>query len=399
MNKKQLSAVICLVSTLGAAGAQAQVEAASVKLGSGIEFTPSLNMDFQHDDNVTMAETDEIDSPVAVINPNFLLSADNGVSAYNLNYSLVRGEYFESEEDNYTDHFLSGGAGWEFNDRNKLELKGSVTDGHEPRGTGFSQGSGNNISEPDRFKRNDINGKYTFGAESAKGQLSLLLGTDDKDYEGGLRTAGRDRGTDYGTLAFKYNSGSRTKLLAEIDRRDIGYDYVADGADTLDSSEMRYQVGVTWEGTAKTTGTVKVGGRTKEFESAAREDFSGPSWEVGVRWTPKEYSAFDLNTARRSNETDGVGDFIDTTSYTFGWSHEWADRLTSQATYDYSINDYQGEGVDREDDVSSFGLQLNYQMRRWLAFKAGVNLSDKDSNVAGFAYEKNVTFVGLQASL
>ncbi|WP_105103527.1 outer membrane beta-barrel protein [Microbulbifer pacificus] len=399
MTKLKLSAAVCLITSFGAGAALAQTEAAAVKLGSGINFTPTLNIDLQNDDNVTNAETNTIESVVAVINPNFLLSADDGVSAYSVNYSLLRGEYFDSEDDNYTDHFVTGTAGWELNARNRLELFGNFTDGHEPRGTGFSQGSGNVQNEPDRFKSSDINGTYTFGAETAKGQLVLNLGTADKDYEGGMRTAGRDRGTDYGSVTFNYNTGGRTRLLAEVGRREIGYDYTPVGVETLDSAEMRYQVGVTWEGTAKTTGTIKVGSRSKDFVSGERKDYTGPSWEAGIRWTPKTYSAFDFNTARRSDETSGVGNFIDVESYTLSWHHSWADRLSSQVTFDHSINDYLGSRVEREEDINTGTLRLNYQAQRWLAFNAGISVSDKDSSAAGFSYEKNLTFIGLQASL
>ncbi|WP_406828064.1 outer membrane beta-barrel protein [Microbulbifer sp. ARAS458-1] len=399
MTKLNLSAAVFMITSLGAGTALAQTEAAAVKLGSGVNFTPTLNFDLQQDDNVTSVEEGEIESLVAVINPNFLLSADDGVSAYMVNYSLLRGEYFDSEEDNYTDHFLSGEAAWELNVRNRLAVAASFSDGHEPRGTGFSQGAGNAQNEPDRYQSNDVNATYVFGAATAKGQLELQLGTADTDYEGGMRTAGRDRGTDYGSIAFNYNAGGKTKLLAEVGRRELGYEYTAVGNETLDSAEMRYQVGVTWEGTAKTTGTAKVGLRTKDFVSPERKDYTGPAWEVGVRWTPKEYSAFDFNTARRSDETSGVGNFIDVESYTLSWHHAWADRLSSQVTLDHSINDYQGANVERVEDINTGTLRFNYQMQRWLAFNAGFIVSDKESTAAGFSYDKNVTFIGLQASL
>ena len=399
MTKLKLSAAVCLITSLGAGTALAQTEAAAVKLGNGINFTPTLNLDLQNDDNVTNSETDQIDSVVMVINPNFLFSADDGVSAYSVNYALMRGEYFNSEEDNYTDHYVTGNAGWELNARNRLALSASFTDGHEPRGTGFSQGSGDEQSAPDRFMSNDFNGTYTFGADSAKGQIILQLGTADKDYDGGMRTLTRDRGTDYGSFAFNYNAGGRTKLLAEVGRREIGYDYTAPGVETLNSAEMRYLVGITWEGTAKTSGTIKVGSRTKDFESRSREDFTGPSWEVGVRWSPKTYSAFDLSTSRRSDETSGVGNFIDVESYALSWHHAWAERLSSQVTFDHAINDYRGSTVEREEDTNTGTLRLNYQMQRWLAFNAGVIVTDKESTAEGFGFEKNMTFVGLQASL
>nr|WP_010133596.1 outer membrane beta-barrel protein [Microbulbifer agarilyticus] len=399
MTKLNLSAAVMMITSLGAGTALAQSEAAAVNMGNGVYFTPTLNIDMQHDDNVTLANEAPIESMVAVINPNFMLSADDGVSSYMANYALVRGEYFSSDDDNYTDHYLTGEAGWELDVRNRLELSASFTDGHEGRGTGFSQGAGNLQPEPDRFQSTDANATYVFGAASAKGQLTMQLGTADLDYEGGLRTASRDRGTDYGSFAFNYNAGGKTKLLAEVSRRELGYEYTAENAETLDSTEMRYQVGVTWEGTAKTTGTVKVGLRTKNFDSGERKDYTGPSWEAGIRWTPKEYSAFDFTSARRSDETSGVGNFIDVENYAVSWHHVWMERLTSQVTFDHSINDYQGQNVDRVEDVNMGTLRFNYQMQRWLAFNAGFTRTDKEATIDAFEYGKNLLFFGLQASL
>ena len=99
----------------------------------------------------------------------------------------------------------------------------------------------------------------------------------------------------------------------------------------------------------------------------------------------------------KSGPLNGVGDFIDVASYSVAWNHVWMDRLSSTLSYDYAENDYEG-GV-REEEVNSAGLRVNYQMRRWLDLNAGVNYTDKDSNVAGFGYDRTVFSIGIQASL
>ena len=73
------------------------------------------------------------------------------------------------------------------------------------------------------------------------------------------------------------------------------------------------------------------------------------------------------------------------------------ERLSSTASYEYAVNDY--EGVSREETINSAGLRVNYQMRRWLDLKAGVNYTDQDSNVAGFDYDRTVFSIGVQVSL
>ena len=368
-----------------------------MKLGGGILFTPSLRLGLMNDDNVIYSDSGKHDSVVAVVNPNFELSADNGISTYNLTYSLSKGEYFDSEQDNYLDHALGGDANWELNARNRVTLAGSYEDGHEARGSGFSQGSGSSLDEPETYQEDDIHGIYSFGAEAAKGRIDLTLGTGGRDYDGGDRTRYRDRGADYASLEFFFNTGGKTELLAEVTRRKIDYDYTDVGVETLNSTETDLLLGITWEGTAKTSGTIKVGSRQKKFDSAARRDSTGPRWEVGIRWLPRTYSAFDLLTERGSEETNGVGNFIDSQRYTLSWTHSWLERLSTEASISYSDLEY--EGSNRDDDLDISSLSVKYQMRRWLALSLGMELSDRDSSIDVFDYDRNLTFIGIQATL
>ena len=79
--------------------------------------------------------------------------------------------------------------------------------------------------------------------------------------------------------------------------------------------------------------SVLVGQVEKKFDDPARPDFSGPNWEVAVRWSPRTYSHFDLSTERYTEEPiDLLGDVTDTEIYSLGWSHEWNDRLESILT-------------------------------------------------------------------
>ncbi|MCK7598396.1 outer membrane beta-barrel protein [Microbulbifer sp. CAU 1566] len=398
MTKRNLSAAICMIVSLGAGtAAEAQSDPASVELGNGVEFKPSLSFDVQSDDNLLYTNSDELDSVIAVIKPSFELFATNGTSEYSVNYSLSRGEYFDSEDDNYLDHFFNGAAKWELNAKNRLSLNALYTNGHEPRGTRFSEGKAELLDEPDTYSDSDLGALYSFGAEGAKGRIDVTVGTKDRDYDGGLRTANRDRGTDYGTVGFFYNAGGKTELFTEVSRSKIDYDATAANTETLNSAETDVMVGIKWEGTAATTGTAKIGQRQKDFKSFERKDFSAPRWEVGVRWSPLSYSSFDLNTERRSDESNGYGNFSDTKSTTLAWTHSWSEAVSSTFSYNFENSEY--AATKREDDVKNSSVRLDYQSRRWLSFHAGLNISDKDSNVDTFDFEKNLVFVGLNATL
>jgi hypothetical protein len=159
---------------------------------------------------------------------------------------------------------------------------------------------------------------------------------------------------------------------------------------SLNSKEYRYLFGVTWDTTAKTTGTVKVGYVQKEFDDSARGEFSDPSWDVDVRWSPRTYSHFDFRTARYPSETNGGGDFVDNTSYSATWEHEWSDRIESQLGARYLEQDFRGSTFNRNQDLTQYDFSLSYEMLRWLSWEAGVEVNARDSNIDQLVFDGNV---------
>ncbi|WP_237067323.1 outer membrane beta-barrel protein [Microbulbifer guangxiensis] len=406
MTKARLSLAIGMAVSVGATSAVAESEAGAIELGKGVLFTPVLDVNLLHDDNVIHTDENQTDSWMTELKPSFLLSAENGTSEYNLRYTLARGDYQDSDADNYTDHALEADASWEMNDRNRFSLAASYLDLHEARGTGYSQGFGLLLAEPDRFSETDVNGTYRFGAESARGNLELELGTSARDYDptqfvdgfaADALVSGRDYGANYGAARFFYNTGGKTKLLAEVNHRQIGYDEVRVDDTSRDSAENKILFGMTWEGTAKTTGTVKLGARSKKFDEPTREDFAAPAWEIGVMWEPKSYSTFEFTAASRFEEARGAGNFADVEVLAASWSHDWAERLSTDVTLYNQNMDY--EGIDRTEDVSGASVKANYEMRRWLTFTLGYATGSQDSTEVGYDYDRAVTTFGFRATL
>ncbi len=55
----------------------------------------------------------------------------------------------------------------------------------------------------------------------------------------------------------------KTSLLLEARHTELDYKYTAS---QLDSEELRYYIGATWDATAATSGTIKVGPVEKKFD-------------------------------------------------------------------------------------------------------------------------------------
>jgi hypothetical protein len=209
-------------------------------------------------------------------------------------------------------------------------------------------------------------------------------------------TAANDHDTGILGGTFLWRVAPKTQLLFQGEWRPIDYDQPTS---TLDSDETRYYVGARWDATALTSGSAKFGVLKKDFRSDQREDFNTSSWEVGVRWSPLTYSVFDLNTARQTEESTGLGDTIVSTRNLLTWSHSWSRRVRTQILAGWTHDDYRGEGVTRDDDTGSLGLRLYYQFRRWLRFGAEYTYTDRDSSDSVFDYQRNTFSLTLSATL
>jgi hypothetical protein len=412
-------ATLSSCALLLAAQAQAAIDPAPVKLG-GFELIPTLSVDELHDDNITMANgetptTKEISSWVTVVAPELQLGIKNDKSEYNLGYKLVAGRYASSRDDDYVDHFLNADAAWQLSSRNKIAVRGNYDRAHEDRGSDTSGDivPNRNLQTPDEYRLSIVGGTYTFGADTTPGRLVLDVEDYNKKYTNHRdTTAERDRNDKKATGTFYWSVSSATKLLLEGEYTDINYDKsrpddVRRG--DYDGSLARGFVGVEWDISGKTTGTVKVGYQEKEFDSINRKDYSGTSWDAAMTWSPKTYSTFTLSSGNKPQESSGIGDFIDAENITVGWQHGWSDNINT-SVYLMALNeDYVNSFNDRNDDSINAGVSVDYTIKRWVSVSLAYDYSDKDSSVrsvdglalplrSSFDFDRNKFTLGVDLS-
>lgn len=354
---------------------------------------PGIDLAIGHDDNLFLQPTAPKSSRFTVVSPYVRAEARPGPHKFDIGLRIDDGRYHSSAADNYTDYSLLGNGDIVFSGRAGLKLRAEHRHGHDARGSTDRAISG----EPDEYDNTGIDGVFRYGAPGARGRIEIDAGAFARRYTNNrLTTEAADRDTGQLGGTFFWRVMPRTELLAQVGFRDIDYQLAAS---TQDSTESRYLVGVKWEATAKTTGIAKIGRLKKDFDSPLRQDFSGSSWDVGVRWSPLTYSVFDLNTSKQTDESTGFGDAIVTKLYGLTWSHAWTSRLRTQALANYRTETFSGAAVGREDDTTSWGLRVGYDFRRWLRFGAEYTHFDRDSNTAGFDYKRNLLLFTVGATL
>lgn len=398
MHSVKLKGLALLSTALSCNYAVAQ-SAASIDLG-GFDLFPSLKAEFGHDDNLLRDNDNEVESWKSTIAPEFIIVNSFGLNQIQAGYRVERGDYFSSQQDNYTDHLLNLLGEFDLNARNRFSLEAIYQDDHDDRGTSFTIGQGDILARPDQYKSTQIDATYSYGAMTSKGRLDLNLGYSTRDYDINTPTyRSRDRDTRTVSGTFYYNLMPATDLTLDVIYNDIDYDFAIDPSAPLDSEEIRTLVGVEWETTAITTGYVKVGHRRKDFDNGSRENFSGLDWRVGVTWDLRTYSTIDVTTFTTTNETNGVGDFIDTQTYRVSWDHEWLDRLSTTLRFAYSEDEYTGSGATRVDDNITASASLNYAMRRFLVIQAGYTHDKRNSTQDTIDFDRNIVSLTVNVTL
>lgn len=377
--------------TAGGLAGGGQQAAGGIPMGPLTAY-PSVGYEVQRNDNITLQSAGTLADTIQVLKPGLRIEGKQGANIYGMDMGATLGRYSASKADNYDNTNISANASLNPTARVRLQLRAEHLDQHDPRGSTVDPLT----ATPSRNRQGTLGGIFGYGATGAQGRFEIELGGMDKHYYNNrVTTAINDQNMRYLGGTFFLRVAPKTSLLAQVKRTNIDF---TDATATLDSSEMKYLVGVTWEGTAKTTGILKLGQIRKDFKDPGAPDSRNVSWDGQVRWSPLSYSTWDFISSKASRETSGgYGTFVLSANHAARWTHAWTNQFSTIANATYTVEDYQG--VDRHDKISGVGLRGNYQMRRWLSFGADVNRSRRDSSIDGSDYKRNILMLFVNATL
>ena len=395
-----LSSLAAAVSVVLAGNAWA-IEPQSIQVADGLKFTPTVKVAERYDDNIRAVEHNVESSWVTVVTPKFVLSTEGRNSAYALTYSLDNETYASSHSDDHTDHHVDLDAGFQFDARNKLKLNAGydkvediASDNYTTNSTGQILPQGNN-GEPAKYTTSNAGGVYTYGAETALMQLELAGDYQQVRYQ---NSNGYNDDLEYDATPLRatgfYRVAPKTRLLLE--GRNTHYDYINDNDQNNDTNALL--AGVTWDATAKTSGTIKVGGEKVSYDNSNYSDETNATWEAGVEWRPRTYSTFNLTTAQSFQPGNNGGATVDSQTTGVRWNHHWLERLSSDVSYSYTDNQYKN-GSNQQDFIDIVGVGMTYEMRRWLDIGVGYKYATDDSNAADQSYNRNIYQISFTASL
>lgn len=397
------SRYLALVLTAIVTGTRAAVAAPA---GYGVEagpfrVYPELGVDFIYESNYFRTGEDggaDEATWTNVLTPGLWLSALKGADSYELSYLATIGTVFSSSDDNYVNHAVNANGSWELGLRHRVWAQYEFIHSYDRRGTGDpGEVSRDNFTDedPDVWQSNRAQLGYSFGSPGAKGRLDLTGGMAWRRY---LNNDQEPRDNDRLLLDATYfwRVRPKTSLLFDVNWQDVHYVDQVPGSTILDSQEWRLYTGATWDATAKTSGTIKLGYVAKDFESALYEDYSSFGWEAGVQWRPRTYSMVNLVTARNPMESAVEGaDAVVVSSLAADWVHSWKSYLRSRLSAFASNDEYLGE--DRTDHRYRLGAGVFYQPDRRIELGAEYRYETRTSEVALDEYNNNVLMLTLDA--
>ena len=363
----------------------------AISLGDGVGLTPYFNLGLGRDSNLFLTQSNAKSSDIVTYNPGLKLDVEMSAARFVLGYDLKAGKYSQSSADDYTDYTIFGTAEFVLNSSTGLRFAVDRTQGHDPRGStdrGLS-------ATPDKYRSTGGSGLFAYGANDARGRIELEAGTVNKRYTNNRSTTiGSDRDTRNMAGRFFFKIAPKTSLVFEAGQDKI--DYVL-GSSQQDGKDTRYLGGITWDATAATSGTIKVGRIKKDFDVATRRDFSGSGWEAQVSWKPLSYSKVDFFTTKSVAESTGQGDFTLSKKYGASWTHGWDSRLTSILSANRTDDEFVGS--TRNDQTTSVGFKVDYKLMRWMTIGGEMNNTKRDSNTTGLDYTKNLYMLTLGLTL
>ena len=392
-NGKMLMACSALVASSGAVAIQ-DGETTGMAVGGGYLY-PSVGIEVGYDDNIFLQESNEKSSFITVISPKAKLEFESDATTVALNLAAEAGSFASSHNDDYLDAEASVDVTFYPTERMTFGVSAGYLKSHEARGTAAQAGIATfEFNRPNRYHTAEAGARFEYGVDEVGApRFELAVSAEDRTYDNNrTATIYRDRNSRQAKATLFYKVMPATSLLLE--GRVINYDY---DVATLDSEQYRLMAGVLWQATSQTEGFAKLGYGRKDFDDVSRDDASSSSWEIGVNWKPLSYSMVTLATSRDFDETDSVGDYIDSSEVSLEWKHDWRTYLGTKVQLTYGQDDYGND--TREDDIWQAGLKMDYRLRPGVILGAGYTHTDLDSNEAGLSYKDNVVGVQLGVNM
>lgn len=351
-----------------------------------------------HTDNFFNEDANEESALGALVSPRVHFTKETAKIQF---HGTLDAEYGTFDAPGTTDDYTDATAGLRLSAqptlRNQLSLNAGLRHGHDSFGVNRTEDATVRDRDLDRWNESTGGIHYRYGAPGARINVEGGLSELQRHYISN-RSDTQFLNYDATTLqsALYYNYSPKTSALLDFAWTDYNFDFpFAGGPDQRGGDLYRIRTGVRWLATAKTSGDIRVGYRTRTFDDPASADVSGLDWEIGLKWSPASRTQFELTTARSEQQSYRSDAYlIDITGTTLGWTHTLSARTRAKARLEYLAVDF--EGASRNDDIVGGSAGLEYMAMSYLWIVGNASMTNRDSSAPGLGYDRLSTFLGIR---
>lgn len=357
-------------------------DAPVLKLGP-VEAHPYLSLRETYSDNIYLTPDNKKHDFITSINPGLFLQIPFGRNVVSIGGDTIVNMYAINSSENRTDWTFYGTGDFYFGSRFNLKVSDNYTDGHETR----SQSSTNDV---DRFQDNIALASMTYIlANVSKVQLDY-----SRTYLKYKINGFRSRNEDLASAYLYYRILPKTSAFVEYEFKNVSF---MENASVLDNNVQSGLLGVTWELSERSKGTIKGGYLFKNFDHQSQGSVDDFAASVDISHYFSDNNFIKLFGARTVNESS-----LQDTRYSVStgvdgeFTHRFLDRLSATAKGSYSKERFSdiapGDLVIRKDEIILAGASLQYTFRRWLESSLEYYWRKKNSNINTFdSTENNVS--------
>lgn len=314
----------------------------------------------------------------------------NNKAKYNViaSYNGIYNKYNNFENLNFEDHLVRLKTSFGFTKKSGLSINAFYHDFVEAPGTNNSITS--ILDELNAVNRKTFKASSYYGTTASKGQVTLGFGYHQYRY-----TNNNQQFRDFDEIEFAptffYRLSSKVRSLFQIRLYDYDYKQPIRGLDGSNKQTIFY-TGIEWQATAKTSGVIKLGHLTRNFNDPEARDVSGLSFEIEGKWRPNTYTEFTLISERETLESSEIDiqAFINT-YYAIEGTHEISPLTTIEAVFRQDKSDV--EKQQRYNTLKQYSIGVTRHIKRWLDIK--VKYKDIKRNSTDSSFDFNSKEVSL----
>lgn len=352
----------------------------TIGIGEADLFT-SIRLSAFSSDNAFRVSENAVESSGFRIAPSATLAANRRGLKLTARYDGDFAGYTEGELD-YNDHQIVGSVDAILGTRKRFSAYADLTSRHEELGTGLTRGSANVGDEQVRAVDVTVDANYIYGAPTARFNLGGGLFVKNVAFQ---NRSDITEGNDYSEVRpygrFSYRLSKDTRALIEVGLSGFDFDN-----DLRDRSAVEVLAGLTFQGTGKTRGQLKLGVASNDYSVNEVEDSVVFVADIGLVFSPSTNSRIEVNFNREINNEEGI-DFtaagtqtIDDTAL-IRWNKKWSGFSRSVAYIEL-------ENQNRDCPLfgtqsSEFGIEFSVLPRRWIEIGAGISSRNVTADSCG----------------